>query len=63
MIAAMVAAILIIVLALIAVWLASPAFRTWSEQPKYGMLERNAQFERSVGKKPLAPINIEKPDG
>jgi len=47
MIAAMVGAILVIVLALIAVWLISPAFRTWSEQPKYRMLQRNALFERT----------------
>ena len=62
MIAAMVSAILLIVLALIAVWLVSPAFRTWSEQPKYGMLERNALFEHSAGDS-LMPVNIEKLDG
>lgn len=52
MIAVMVVAILAIVLALIAMWLASPAFRTWSERPKFAMLERNAQFERADEPRP-----------
>lgn len=45
MIAAMVSATLLIVLALIAAWLAFSAFRTWSERPKYRMLERNALYD------------------
>lgn len=45
MIAALVGVILLIVLALIAAWLAFPAFRTWSERPKYPMLERNALYD------------------
>ena len=63
MIAAMVGAILVIVLALIAVWLVSPAFRTWSEQPKYSMLQRNALFERTGIGNRLPTVNIEKLDG
>ena len=63
MIAAMVSAILLIVMALIAGWLVSPAFRTWSEQPKYGMLERNALFERTGIGNRLPTVNIEKLDG
>ena len=59
----MVSAILLIVLALIAVWLVSPAFRTWSEQPKYGMLERNALFERTDIGNRLPTANIEQLDG
>ena len=63
MIAAMVGAILVIVLALIAVWLISPAFRTWSEQPKYRMLQRNALFERTGIGNRLPTANIEQLDG
>ncbi len=63
MIAAMVGAILIIVLALIAVWLLSPAFRTWSEQPKHSMLQRNALFEcTGIGNR-LPIANIEQLNG
>lgn len=58
----MVGAILLIVLALIVVWLVSPAFRTWSEQPKYGMLERNARFE-SIKPGNSSSINIESRTG
>lgn len=63
MIAAMVGAILVIVLALIAVWLLSPAFRTWSEQPKHSMLQRNALFERAGIGNRLPTANIEQFDG
>ena len=63
MIAAMVSAILLIVLALLAAWLAFPAFRTWSEQPKYRMLERNALYDHAGSQKrpvanPLQPPEI-----
>lgn len=51
MIAAMVSAIVLIVLALIVAWLAFPAFRIWSEQPKYRMLERNALYDHAESKK------------
>ena len=63
MIAAMVGATLVIVLALIAVWLISPAFRTWIEQPKYSMLQRDALFERTGIGNRLPTANIEQRDG
>lgn len=49
MIAAMVGAIILIVLLMVGVWLASPAFRAWSEKPKYTLLEHNELFERAIG--------------
>ena len=58
----MVGTILLIVLALIVVWLVSPAFRTWSEQPKYGMLERNALFEH-ITPENSSPVDIESRTG
>lgn len=48
MIAAIVGAITLIVLALVIVWFFSPAFRAWTEKPKYAMLERNEMFERAT---------------
>jgi hypothetical protein len=45
MIAAIVGAIIFIVLMLIIIWLFSPAFRAWTETPKYILLERNEMFE------------------
>lgn len=48
MIAAIVGAIILIVLALVIVWFFSPAFRAWTEKPKYTMLERNEMFERTT---------------
>jgi hypothetical protein len=47
MIAAMVGGIILIVLLLIMGWLLSPAFRSWTEKPKYTLLERNEMFERA----------------
>ena len=58
MIAAMVSAILLIVLALITAWLAFPAFRTWSERPKYRMLERNALYDAThLTERPVAALS------
>lgn len=51
MISAMVSAIILIVLALVIVWFFSPAFRAWTEKPKYTMLERNEMFERAANEK------------
>ena len=48
MIAMIVIAIILMVLALLIVWFYSPAFRAWTEAPKYAMLERNEMFERAV---------------
>jgi hypothetical protein len=48
MIVAMVAALMMLVLGLVLLWLLSPAFRTWSERPKFQMLEREALYERAV---------------
>lgn len=48
MIAALVGAIILMVAALISVWIFSPAFRVWTEKPKYAMLERNKAFERAI---------------
>lgn len=48
MITAMVSAIILIVLVLVIVWFFSPAFRAWTEKPKYTMLERNEMFERAA---------------
>lgn len=48
MIPTMVVAIIVIVLALIGVWLASPNFRAWTERPKTTLLERNEMFERAA---------------
>ena len=61
MIAAMVSAIMLIVLALVAAWLAFPAFRTWSEQPKYGMLERNALYDLAGSQEPPVADQLQKP--
>ena len=62
MIAAMVGAILVIVLALIAVWLVSPAFRTWSEQSKYRMLERNALYDHAGSQERQVADQLQKPE-
>jgi len=48
MITAMVSAIILVVLVLVIVWLFSPAFRAWTEKPKYTMLERDEMFERAA---------------
>lgn len=48
MMAAMVSAIFLLMLLLMALWLLSPAFRTWAERAKYSMLERNEMFERAM---------------
>lgn len=47
MIAAIVGAIIFIVGLLVIVWFVSPAFRAWTEKPKYILLERNELFERA----------------
>lgn len=62
MIAAMVSAIVLIVLALIAAWLSFPAFRIWSEQPKYRMLERNALYDRAEPQKCRVADSRQKPE-
>jgi hypothetical protein len=36
------------IVVLIFVWIFSPAFRAWTEKPKYTMLERNEMFERQL---------------
>lgn len=48
MMTAIVIAIAVVVVLLIGAWLISPAFRAWTEKPKYAMLEREAMFERAV---------------
>ena len=48
MIITIVSAIILIVLVLVIVWIFSPAFRAWTEKPKYTMLERNEMFERAA---------------
>ena len=62
MIAAMVSAILLIVLALVAAWLTFPAFRTWSEQPKYRMLERNALYDHTGSQERPVADQLQKPE-
>jgi len=62
MIAAMVGAIVLIVLALVIVWLVSPAFRAWSESPKHSMLKRDAMFEAPPIGSRSPPANIVKAD-
>ena len=47
MIAAMVGALLFLIAGLLLVWLLSPAFRSWTERPKFQMLERDALCERA----------------
>ena len=47
MIAAMVGALFLLVLGLVIFWMMSPAFRTWTERPKFQMLEREAMYERA----------------
>ncbi len=47
MIAVIISAIILMVLALVTLWLFSPKFRYWAEQPKYTMLKRNEMFERA----------------
>lgn len=51
MITAIVSATILMVLALVVVWLSSPAFRVWTEKPKYTLLERNELFERAAAGK------------
>lgn len=48
MIAVLVGAILLIVLLLVVTWLVSSAFRAWTEQPKYTLLEHDELFERAA---------------
>ena len=60
MIAVMVGGLVLLLLGLVLVWLMSPAFRDWSERPKFQMLEREAMYERvqtadpSIAKTPAA---------
>ncbi len=61
MITAMVWAWLLIVLATVFVWLLSPSFRTWTERPKFQMLEREALYERAAARHLGAPA-AEVPD-
>ena len=63
MITAIVSAIILIVLALVIVWFFSPAFRAWTEKPKYTMLERDEMFERTGIGNRLPTANIDKLDG
>lgn len=51
MITAIVSATILMVLALVVVWLTSPAFRVWTEKPKYTLLERNEMFERAAAER------------
>ena len=62
MIAAMVSALLLIVFALLAAWLAFPAFRTWSEQPKYRLLERNALYDHAGSQNPPVADPLQPPE-
>jgi len=48
-IAAMVGGLLLLIAGLIFVWLLSPAFRHWTERPKFQMLERDALYGTGVG--------------
>jgi hypothetical protein len=57
----MVGALLLLVLGLGLVWLLSPAFRTWTERPKFQMLEREALYEREAARQRGAPAT-EVPD-
>ena len=50
MIVAMVGALTLLVLGLGLLWLLSPAFRTWSERPKFQMLGRDALYERAAAR-------------
>ena len=61
MINAIVSAIILIVLVLVIVWLFSPAFRAWSEKPKYIMLERNEMFECAANENEESNDYIGKP--
>ncbi|MBI3545093.1 MAG: hypothetical protein HY081_00650 [Gammaproteobacteria bacterium] len=48
MITVLVSVIIILVLALVGVWFFSSAFRIWTEQPKYTLLERDKIFEHAM---------------
>lgn len=48
MIAATVVTMILLIVVLVCVWIFSPAFRAWTEKPKYTMLERNKMFERTL---------------
>ena len=61
MIVAMVAALVMLVLGLGLLWLLSPAFRTWSERPKFQMLEQEALYERAA-QRPLGASAAAVPD-
>ena len=48
MMTAIVVAIVVVVAVLTGAWFVSPAFRAWTEKPKYAMLDRDEMFERAV---------------
>lgn len=48
MIATTVVTMILLIVVLACVWIFSPAFRAWTEKPKYTMLERNEMFERQL---------------
>lgn len=48
MIAIIVGATILIIAVLIVFWFFSPSFRSWAEKPKYTMLERDQNFERTA---------------
>ena len=56
MIAAMVGGLLLLIAGLILVWLLSPAFRHWTERPKFQMLERDALYERASAQAHGSPL-------
>ncbi|MFZ2392901.1 MAG: hypothetical protein WBI05_08980 [Rhodoferax sp.] len=61
MIVALVAGLMMLVLGLGLLWLLSPAFRTWSERPKFQMLQREALYELEAARLRGAPA-AELPD-
>lgn len=54
MIAVMVGGLVLLVLGLFLVWLMSPAFRDWSERPKFQMFKREVMYERARTAQPIA---------
>jgi len=53
-------AMLLIVLLLMGAWLVSPAFRDWTECPKYRLLDRDQPLERATNAPLLPPDPVDR---
>ncbi len=60
MIAAIVIATILIVLGPLILWFFSPAFRTWTEKPKFAILAHSELFEKSTMEDPMVAAPVDK---